>query len=120
MNLEPKFRQELNPIQELNKDVLVVMNGPEDGRIFEIDKPQMSIGRLEENDISLRLDMFVSRRHAILTKEGSRYYIADVGSTHGTEIEGKKIHDKTEFNTEDSIIFGTTMLKLRLQSTREV
>ena len=55
-----------------------------------IDKDMMRIGRYPDNDIVLN-DIFVSRHHATLIKEGESYAIVDNGSKYGTFVNEEKI-----------------------------
>lgn len=56
---------------------------------YNIDKPLLSIGRKEDNDIMID-NMAVSGHHAkIENKEGS-FIITDMNSTNGTFVNGKK------------------------------
>ncbi|MCR4436546.1 MAG: FHA domain-containing protein [Clostridiales bacterium] len=49
-----------------------------------------TIGRSRGNSIHIE-DPFLSGRHAILTKKGGSFYIQDVGSTNGTELNGTRL-----------------------------
>lgn len=61
-------------------------------REFPIDKPRMTIGRKPENDVQLN-DATVSGVHAaILLLQHA--YIEDLGSTNGTELNGKKVQKR--------------------------
>src|SRR4029450_4154543 len=60
------------------------------GRKHEITKPSIVIGRSREADIRVT-DVNVSRRHAELRQEGTAYWIVDLGSTNGLEVNGKQV-----------------------------
>jgi hypothetical protein len=61
-------------------------------RVFEL-KPFTSarIGRLEVNDIVFD-DHRVSREHAVLKHSGNEVTLVDLASTHGTYIDGQRVH----------------------------
>jgi len=66
------------------------------------------IGRQPESDLILR-DTRVSRSHARILVENGRHVIEDIGSRHGTYVNGKKIarhelasSDKIDFGAQDS------------------
>jgi hypothetical protein len=61
-------------------------------RVFEL-KPFTSarIGRLEVNDIVFE-DHRVSREHAVLKHSGNEVTLVDLASTHGTYIDGQRVH----------------------------
>src|SRR5262249_59924594 len=56
---------------------------------FDSDRPRVLIGRSKagvEIHLDLTPDKTVSRPHAVLTSEGSRYWIEDLNSTRGTLV----------------------------------
>jgi pSer/pThr/pTyr-binding forkhead associated (FHA) protein len=70
------------------KSQLVTRTGPNPGKTFSLNKPEMYIGRDISNDIVIN-DAEVSRKHVRLTVQGERYVIEDLGSTNGTFINGQ-------------------------------
>lgn len=54
---------------------LMIMNGPEDGRVFEITKDQLSIGSAENNDVALRDDPSMRSSHASLIRQDGAFYL---------------------------------------------
>ncbi len=74
-------------------------------------KNKIIIGRSPEADIFID-DNQVSRRHAEVSKEGNNYFVCDLGSTNGTYINGKLIHGKTKFTSNDTIVIGLHAFKL--------
>ena len=88
--------------------VFVVLDGPMDGLRFELNKPEMSIGRELSNAIFLPLDQAVSGYHAkIRTKQGA-YWLEDVGSTYGTFIGDRtsKISKETQIKMNETFRLG--------------
>jgi transcriptional regulator with GAF, ATPase, and Fis domain len=57
------------------------------------EKRSIKIGKREDNDIILQ-DSRVSRDHAIIVKEGERFYVYDNGSTNGTYLNNKRLPPK--------------------------
>lgn len=57
--------------------------------VFELQKNRTTIGREAGNDIVLG-DPSISRRHAQITRSGKDYILADLGSSHGTYVNGIK------------------------------
>ena len=53
--------------------VIMVMNGPEDGRVFEINKEQISIGADEEDDIIICSDPSLQKTHAYLVRQNNQF-----------------------------------------------
>ncbi len=84
---------------------LVVRQGPIPGQIFELNKPEISIGRDIANDFVIN-DAEVSRQHAKLTLEGDRYRIEDQNSTNGTYIDGQRLIGPHLMAIGEIIMFG--------------
>ena len=68
---------------------LEVLDGIEPGKIYPIEKPQVTLGR-KGCDILLK-DPEVSRHHATLTINGETAVLEDQVSANGTYIEGVRI-----------------------------
>jgi DNA-binding NtrC family response regulator len=70
----------------------MVTAGKDKGKEMVLEKPLVSIGTLEENDLVLT-DVTVSRRHAEVQELAGRYMLRDLGSTNGTFLEGVRIRE---------------------------
>jgi hypothetical protein len=79
-----------------------------DGRRHELDKRRMVIGRSKDCDIHIE-DPNVSRRHAEIRREGATYWLIDLGSTNGTDVNGRRSR-RTKLRNGDQILVGTTAL----------
>lgn len=83
----------------LPKAVLKVQGGPNEGRTISIRKGITTIGRADNNDVVVE-DLAVSRQHAGIRMDPNGYWLEDLGSRHGTylngqllEGEGQRLHD---------------------------
>jgi len=70
--------------------VLVVRGGPQNGLRFALLDRVTSLGRSVENDISLD-DITVSRRHAVVERNGEKFTVHDNGSLNGTYVNQRRI-----------------------------
>jgi hypothetical protein len=70
-----------------------------------------TIGR-EGCDIVLS-DSEVSRRHAMVRREGDVFVIEDLGSTNGTFVNGERITAPRRLTEGDEVRFGDTVWSLR-------
>ena len=77
-----------------------------DGTRHEVNKGSVVLGRSRECDIQLT-DANVSRRHAELRQEGASYWIVDLGSTNGMEVNGKRVK-RAKLRAGDTITLGST------------
>lgn len=83
-----------------------------DGR-YRVNKPAVLLGRSKQADMLLQ-DPNVSRRHAELRQRGNNFFIIDLGSTNGIEVNGVAVSDKALQNG-DIITLGTTKVRFERQ-----
>lgn len=84
---------------------------------ISITRDPIVIGRLSTSDVVLA-DSNVSRRHAELRRDGSRWTIVDLGSTNGTMVNGKLAREQP-LEDGDRIAFGTSELIFELKGAGE-
>ncbi|HEV2405403.1 MAG TPA: FHA domain-containing protein [Ktedonobacterales bacterium] len=90
--------------------MIVVRQGKEPGRIFEVRKERLTIGRSRESDIFLE-DLAVSRLHTTVARaENGQYILRDENSANGTYVNGKKINEHI-LDEGDEIQVGQTVLR---------
>ena len=77
-----------------------------DGRPYDVTKRRVVIGRSKECDVQLS-DANVSRRHAELRQEGATYWIVDLDSTNGTEVNGRRLK-RAKLENGDRVTVGAT------------
>jgi pSer/pThr/pTyr-binding forkhead associated (FHA) protein len=96
---------------------LVAVNGPLSGRIFYLDEPVISIGRLGSNDVCLE-DPLVSRHHCVIINEGDEHTIKDLNSANGTYLNGSRVN--TGPLEEGCLIaIGTSQCLFKFQNREE-
>lgn len=89
--------------------MIVVRQGKEPGRTFEVRKDRLTIGRSRESDIFLE-DLAVSRLHTTVARdEQGRYILRDEGSANGTYVNGQKVGEHV-LDEGDEIQVGQTVL----------
>jgi len=89
---------------------LAVINGPDAGSVYRIEKPRVTIGRTGA-DLALS-DSEVSRNHAAVEIRDMTYIVEDLKSTNGTLIEGERIAGQTEIQNHSEFTIGGTTLML--------
>jgi hypothetical protein len=77
-----------------------------EGRTIPVTSRRVVLGRSRECDVRLS-DANVSRRHAELVQEGATYWVVDLGSTNGTELNGERV-DRAKLSDGDRITLGGT------------
>jgi hypothetical protein len=85
------------------------------GQELHVDKRRVLIGRSRECEIQLT-DPNVSRRHAELRQEGTSYWIVDLDSTNGIEVNGRRLK-RAKLEDRDRITLGETEVVFRRERT---
>jgi hypothetical protein len=85
-----------------------------DGKRHELDKRRVVIGRSRDCDIQVA-DSNVSRRHAEVRQEGAAYWVVDLDSTNGTEVNGRRLK-RAKLRPGDTITVGATELVFRQEA----
>jgi len=77
-----------------------------DGRRLRVDKARVLLGRSRECDVQIE-DANVSRRHAELRREGTAFWIVDLDSTNGIEVNGRRVK-RAKLEPGDTFTVGAT------------
>jgi hypothetical protein len=76
------------------------------GKSHAVTSPKVVIGRSRDCDLRIS-DLNASRRHAELQKDGDGYWIVDLGSMNGTQVNGRPV-DRQRLEDGDRITLGST------------
>jgi DNA-binding NtrC family response regulator len=95
----------------LEQGVLHVEEGPDAGREYPLVDRPVVIGRGRTADLRLE-DGSVSREHASLRPEGTRWRLADLGSRSGVEVDGVPVQ-VAELRPGARVRLGDTVLVFR-------
>jgi hypothetical protein len=90
-------------VEEAKQEVVTLTVGT---RVLDVTTRHVVIGRSRECEVRLE-DSNASRRHAELRQEGATYWISDLGSTNGTEVNGRRI-SRERLSDGDRITVGGT------------
>ena len=97
---------------------LSIISGLNTGESFDLKGRETLLGRHPQCQVVLR-DSTVSRRHARITKDGNHYYVDDVGSQHGTRVNGEPIRFPCRLVDGDEIQLSQVRLKFSCPSMPE-
>jgi hypothetical protein len=90
---------------------LHIIGGPEAQRSFDLTSAECVIGRSADVTISLPNDPTLSRRHARLMRGASRTTLEDLGSSHGTFVNGTRLTAPIQLRPGDIVMVGQTTLR---------
>ncbi|MCD8103788.1 MAG: FHA domain-containing protein [Lachnospiraceae bacterium] len=91
---------------------------PDAKRAAVIGKAEFVIGRSEEADFAIPESKAVSRRHAVIQREGDSFYLTDLRSSNYTFLNGRQLtpNHKYALNDGDEIVLGKERLLFYLQT----
>jgi hypothetical protein len=78
------------------------------------DQPEISIGRVQGNELMLPKGN-VSKRHARLVYRDGRFIVTDMNSTNGTYVNRRRINQATIVRQGDRIYIGDFVLRIEAQ-----
>lgn len=106
----PQPREPLLQLPHGKRLSLAILDGPDAGSVYRIEKPRVTIGR-SNADLTLN-DSEASRQHAAVEVRDTTYKLSDLGSTNGTLFEGGKIDREVELGDKSEFQVGSTTLML--------
>lgn len=78
------------------------------GKRHNLKNSHVKIGRSPSNEIVISGDDHISRHHAWITYEEDQFWVADLGSTNGTLLNGKPVQRRESLSSGDKIKVGRT------------
>ncbi len=97
---------------------LLVLNGPQQGRQFSLGR-NVAIGRSSSNSVVLDGDPAVSRRHAEIVLQQSRFHVRDLRSNAGTLVNNVRVRSHELRDRDEIRVGGTTLLFISAAETGE-
>lgn len=74
--------------------------------------PPATLGRGPGNSVLLEHPT-VSKQHAIVTHDGSGFFIEDIGSRNGTSVNGRRVKEPTPVRDGDTVVVGDLVFRFR-------
>lgn len=76
------------------------------GKAYPVSNTRTTLGRSRQCDVHVT-DANVSRKHAEVRREGTEYWIVDLGSTNGTLVNDERV-DRARLHDGDRVTVGAT------------
>jgi hypothetical protein len=92
---------------------LVFEEGTVQEKMWMMEEGELTVGRARGNDIQIRDDSGVSRRHCTVFEKDGAFFVRDNGSTKGTLLDGQLITDDTPVESGARITVGDTVIVFR-------
>lgn len=105
---------------EQENAVLIVEQGEYKGKTFQLQNDKTVLGRGQAEAGKITFDnsfVSVSRNHAEISYEGGVFLLRDLGSTNGTQVNGKPLEKMADYPLKDNDIVelakGAVVLRFR-------
>jgi pSer/pThr/pTyr-binding forkhead associated (FHA) protein len=119
----PADLQERNRVALEGLPFLVLRDDEDRQRIvrLEPDRTRLSVGRLEDSDVSLHWDSSVSRLHAVLERIGGEWTLVDDGlSANGSFVNEARVTGRQRLRDGDVLRFGRALVAFCDPGERDV
>jgi pSer/pThr/pTyr-binding forkhead associated (FHA) protein len=73
----------------------------------------LTLGRVDDNDIALDDDTFMSSHHARIEVRPEGVWVVDLASTNGTFVNGQRVTGDRSLRKGDRLQVGSTVLEMR-------
>ena len=73
----------------------------------------ISIGRVDDNDMIINDDSFISSHHARLEVRPDGVWLVDLKSTNGSFVNGQRVTQERSIRKGDRIQVGSTVMEMR-------
>ncbi len=89
---------------------LLIQSADGTSKKMTLEKPTLSLGRSAGNDLAYPEDPVLSRNHLVLEREADEWYLRDLHSKNGTEVNGERVTEKYLMRPGDRIAAGRLVL----------
>jgi hypothetical protein len=105
-------RPQVKPQMKPRMVTLSITGGLSEGTTRILESAETRLGRAQDNDVILD-DQKVSRHHAVIRQDAGRFVVADLESTNGTFVGGRRTQERI-LTDGDLIRLGDTTLLFSL------
>lgn len=101
-----------------SKFALLFLEGHLAGKAFPLSEAEVVLGRSRSCQITLNDDN-ISRKHVTLRQQGEEVMIEDLGSTHGTFLNDRRLRGILSLHEGDVILIGAQKMQFTQRATAE-
>lgn len=105
---QPRREREPYPAEPArpNKPAAQAWLASQDGRSHQLYLGETTIGRSAQNDIYISGDTTISKRQAKIMEQNGHFKLIDLGSTNGTQVNGRWVRQPVLLEADDEVQFG--------------
>src|ERR1700689_4483788 len=78
---------------------------------MSLDRDRISLGRSSANELCYPDDSGLSRQHLAITKSETGWFVEDLGSKNGTQLNGQRIEKRLPFRPGDRVSAGHLVIE---------
>ncbi len=78
----------------------------QDGKSYQLNQDDTTLGRSARNDIQLGGDTTVGREHAKIVEQNNHFRFHDLGSTNGSKVNNRRVRQPVLLAADDEIQLG--------------
>lgn len=97
---------------------LAIVSGGESGQRFVFAQPEVTLGRIADNDLVL-YDAAVSRRHLVFYYRNQQFILEDLGSSNGSLLNGIPVTQPTVLCDQDILDVGSVRFQFSSENINE-
>lgn len=117
MSDNTEYTIEIKPIDlpvDGKKPCLIMLRGDFIGQVYELTMEVTRIGRSDGVDIMIS-DVSISRKHAMIVRRTDGFYLSDLRSTNGTQLNRVNVTTASLLQEGDKVVVGNVVFKFSYQ-----
>jgi pSer/pThr/pTyr-binding forkhead associated (FHA) protein len=85
-------------------------------RRVSLEAARYTVGRSSETNLCFHDDAALSRKHFEVEREGQQWYVRDLGSRNGTQVNGSRVASRLALRSGDTVHAGSLKLQFSTAS----
>lgn len=105
------YARKVAPSPTAQPTELVIRNIDGKTVTMSLDRDRISLGRSSANELCYPDDSGLSRQHLAITQSDGAWFVEDLGSKNGTQLNGQRIEKKLPFRPGDRVSAGHLVIE---------